>query len=148
MTALRKVFRPRSAPFEEHKWQDIVIRPGQNPLAGISGELFEIKAEIDLAGAEQIGFNIRGVPVLYDVRDRRIRCLGTDGPLTPVNSTIKLHLLIDRTSLEIFGNDGFFSMSNCFIGADSNKTLQLFCKGGDAKLLSLRLWHLNSAWNR
>ena len=122
----------------EHKWQNIIIKPGHNPLRGITGELFEIKAEIDLADAEQVGFHIRGVPVVYDVHDREIRCLGRHGPLKPVNNRIRLHLLVDRTSVEIFGNDGLFSMSNCMLPQDRNKTLELFCKRRPRKAVEPR----------
>lgn len=57
-----------------------------------------------------------------------------------------MHLLIDRTSLEVFGNDGLLSMSSCILPADDNKTLEVFCSRAQAKLLSLNVWELESAW--
>ena len=34
---------------KEHKWADVSLKPGDNPLAGVKGDLFHIRAEFDLA---------------------------------------------------------------------------------------------------
>jgi len=133
---------------KEHKWKNVVLKPGDNRLKDITGELFEIQAEIEPAGAKEVGFGIRGVDVVYNVEGQKIHCLGRDGPLKPIDGKIKLHLLVDRTCLEVFGNDGLLSMSSCMVPADNNKSLKLFCKGGQAKVLKLSVWELNSAWEK
>jgi len=133
---------------KEHKWKNVVLKPGDNGLKDITGELFEIQAEIEPAGAKEVGFGIRGVDVVYNVEGQKIHCLGRDGPLKPIDGKIKLHLLVDRTSLEVFGNDGLLSMSSCMVPADNNKSLKLFCKDGQAKVLKLSVWELNSAWEK
>ena len=85
---------------------------------------------------------------MYNVKRQKIYCIGEDGPLKPIDGKLTLHLLVDRTSLELFGNDGLFSMSSCMIPEDDNKSIGVFCKGGQANLLKLSVWELNSAWNR
>lgn len=67
---------------------------------------------------------------------------GEDGPLKPIDGKIKLQILVDRTSLEVFGNNGLFSMSSCMLPEDDNKPLAVFW----ANLLKLSVWELNSAW--
>jgi len=52
----------------------------------------------------------------------------------------------DRTSLELFGNNGLFSMSSCMIPKDDNKSIGVFCRGGQAKIKSLVVWELKSVW--
>jgi len=131
-----------------HKWQDLTLKPGDNPLKGITGELFEIQAEIEPAEAEEVGFRIRDIDVVYNVEKQKIYCLGEDGPVKPINGKIKLQILVDRTSLEVFGNDGLLSMSACMLPEDDNKSLAVFCTGGQVNLLKLSVWELNSAWNR
>ena len=133
---------------KEHKWQNLTLKPGDNPLKDITGELFEIQAEIELAGAREVGFRIRGIDVVYNVKRQKIHCLGEDGPLKLINNKIKLQILVDRTSLEIFGNDGLLSMSSCMLPEDENKALAVFCEGGQANVLKLSVWELKSAWNR
>jgi sucrose-6-phosphate hydrolase SacC (GH32 family) len=132
---------------KEHKWQNIVLKPGEKPLEGITGELFEIKAQIEPREAKQVGFKIRGIGLLYDVKRQEIRCLGEDGPLKMTDGRIKLHLLVDRTSLEVFGNDGLLSMSSCMLPDHDNRSLAVFCRGGRIESCELRLCQLKSIWN-
>ena len=99
-------------------------------------------------GAKEVGLRIRGIDVVYNVKRQKIYCLGEDGPLKPIDGKIKLQILVDRTSLEVFGNNGLLSMSSCTLPEDDNKSLAVFCKGGQANLLKLSVWELNSAWNR
>jgi levanase/fructan beta-fructosidase len=122
---------------KEHKWQNLELRPDGNPLKGISGELFEIQAEIEPAGAKEVGFRIRGIDVVYNVKRQKIHCLGEDWPLKPIDGKIKLQILVDRTSLEVFGDNGLLSMSSCMVPEDENKTLAVFCEGGQANVLKL-----------
>ena len=49
---------------------------------------------------------IRGVPIAYDVTKQELSCQGKTAPLKPVDGTIQLEILVDRTSVEIFGNRG------------------------------------------
>ncbi|MHC4423410.1 MAG: GH32 C-terminal domain-containing protein [Planctomycetota bacterium] len=133
---------------KEHKWEKLTLKPGDNLLKDISGELFEIQAEIEPTEAKEVSLRIRGIDVVYNVKRQKIHCLGKDGPLKPIDGTMKLQILLDRTSLEVFGNGGLFSMSSCMVPADNNKSLSLFCNGGQANVLKLSVWELKSAWNK
>jgi hypothetical protein len=113
----------------------------------VTGELFEIQAEVEPGQADKFGFDIRAIQVLYDIGRQRVYCGGEDGPLEPVNNKVKFHLLIDRTSLEVFANDGLFSLSSCMLPADNNKSIGVFCMGGEVKIGSLTVWELNSIWD-
>ena len=113
-----------------------------------TGELFEIQADVEPGQADKFGFDIRGIQVLYDIGRKRVYCSGKDGPLEPINNRVKFHLLIDRTSLEVFANDGLFSLSSCMLPADNNKSLGVFCMGGQVRINSLTVWQLDSIWNR
>ena len=42
------------------------LKPGENPLAAVHGELFDIVAELELGDTSAAGFNIRGTEVVYD----------------------------------------------------------------------------------
>jgi fructan beta-fructosidase len=142
---VREIERLRT---KRHAWDSLVLKPGENLLEGINGELFDIQAEIEPGRAEEVGFRIRGVNVVYRPGSQTVRCLGQDGPLKMKDGRIKLRLLIDRTSVELFGNDGLLSMSSCMLGADDNRTLEAFCTGGPAKVPTLTVWRLKSIWGR
>lgn len=127
-------------------WNDLALKPGDNPLAGLSGDLFDIQAEIEPGEAETVGFRLRGEEVRYSTKDKILTSLGKSAPLEMVDGRLRLRILVDRASLEIFGNDGRVSMTSCFLPAPSNKKLELYAVGGAAKVLSLKVYPLRSAW--
>jgi fructan beta-fructosidase len=129
-----------------HTWGDARVTPGENPLEDIVGELFDIEAEIDLAEAHECGFVVRGVPVTYDVRRHEINCGKYKVPLAAVDGVIRLRMLVDRRSLEIFGNQGAVAVSAGVTPSPDNKSLDFFTRGGPVRLRSLTVFELRSAW--
>jgi fructan beta-fructosidase len=63
-----------------------------------------------------------------------------------VNDKIRLELLVDRTSIEIFGNDGKIYMPIGVILVDNSKSLEIFTKGGNTEVKSLEVYELRSVW--
>jgi sucrose-6-phosphate hydrolase SacC (GH32 family) len=119
---------------------------GQNLLSGIEGEIFHIRAEFSPADGRQLGFVIRGEPVVYDVEKKEISCKGKSAELKTANGKIRLEILVDRTSIEIFGNDGRVYMPIGTILPDDNRTLELFSKDGSTGIDSLEIYELCPAW--
>ena len=131
---------------KEYAFADKLLKPGENLLRDMQGELFEIKAEIELDGATSFGLRARGEAIDYDVAAKTVKALGAKGPLEPINNRIKLHVLVDRATLEVFGNDGKLSMSSCFLQDPDNKSLEIYTVGGNIKVISLDVYELKSAW--
>ena len=136
----------RSLRARSHKLQSQPLDSAQNPLREIKGELFDIDGEVTVGQATEIGLTVRGVPVVYDARKGEISCQGQTGGLQPSNGKIRLRLLVDRTSLELFGNDGWLYMSVGVIVPAADNTLALYAKGPGAKLDWLEVHELKSAW--
>ena len=132
---------------KKHSITNEKLVPGKNPLSKIEGELFDIRAEFAVEDAAQIGFEIRGVPVVYNADKDTISCKNENAPCKPMDGKIKLRLLVDRTSIEIFINDGVYFMPVGSIPDDDNKSLKVFADGGEAKIISLDVHELNSIWN-
>jgi sucrose-6-phosphate hydrolase SacC (GH32 family) len=128
-----------------HSLRDKTLSPGQDPLAGIKGELFDIRAVLELGDAAEVAFRIRGEPVVYSTRDKQVTCLGKSAALEPVAHRIQLQILVDRTSLEVFGNEGSLSMTSCFLPRQRDQDLGLVATGGSARIISLDLHELRSA---
>jgi sucrose-6-phosphate hydrolase SacC (GH32 family) len=55
--------------------------------------------------------------------------------------------MVDRTSLEVFGNDGRVSFTSFFVADPEFKELSLTAVGGTAKMVTLDVHELKSAWN-
>jgi sucrose-6-phosphate hydrolase SacC (GH32 family) len=123
------------------------LNPGENPLADFSGELIELNAEIEIRSAAEFGFKLRGVTVSYDVKKQELTCENQKGPLKAMDGKVRLHLMIDRTSMDIFGNDGQLYMSAGVIVPENNHSMEAFAKGGAAQINSLEVHELKSIWN-
>jgi sucrose-6-phosphate hydrolase SacC (GH32 family) len=123
-----------------------LLRPGDNPLAEIRADLLDISSELICGEATEVGFNLRGVEVKYDVGKQELTCQDKKAPLQPVDGKIRLRVLVDRTSVDIFGNDGRLYMPMGVIVRGDG--LGLYAKGGAARVNALEVRELKSAWNR
>ena len=131
---------------EEHSWTDVQLEPKQNLLADADGELFDIEAEFEVGKADQFGFRINGVPVAYNVKKNELSGGRSRAKLNPVDGKIRLRILVDRVSIEIFANDGRIYMPVRAMHDEDEKGLEVFTEGGDTKINSLKVHELKSIW--
>ncbi|MEA3207869.1 MAG: fructan beta-fructosidase [Chthoniobacter sp.] len=122
------------------------LQPGDNPLANIRGEFFEILADLEPGDAAQLGFKIRGLEVLYDAKQQELSCRGKSTPLALQAGRVRLQILVDRLSAEIFGNDGLVYMPCTMLPAGDDPPPAIFAKGGAAKIHALEVHELRSIW--
>jgi len=121
------------------------VKPGA-PLNVGTGELWDVEAEFEVGGAAEVGLRARGEQIVYSARDHKLRCLGREAPLEPENGRVRIRVLVDRTSLEVFGNGGRVSLTSCFLPRQREQGLEVFADGGAARLISLTAHRLRSAW--
>jgi fructan beta-fructosidase len=131
---------------QAHSWQDQRLTKEGNLLEGIRGELLDIRTEIELGNAAQVGFTIRGEKIQYNVAEAKLSCLEKSASLSPIDNRITLQILVDRTSIEVFGNDGRVSMCSCFLPDLENTNIAIYASGGEAEIISLDVYELRSAW--
>jgi sucrose-6-phosphate hydrolase SacC (GH32 family) len=149
---------------KKHSFCDETI-DGVKTLAGIDGELFHIKAEFEVGDADSFGLIIREYNITYDAKENRIICTGPesdidperyegverfsephDASLRPVDGKIVLEILVDRTMIEVFPNNGryYFPMGAYLV--DRNPAIEVFSKGGKTQLNKLEIFELKSIW--
>jgi len=143
MAAVRETKKLRGAL---RSWKRTTLKPGENLLSNISGELFEIQSEIELGSASDVGFALRGTELVYNVKEKTLSCKGKKINVEPVGDKIKLHVLVDRTTIEIFSNYGLMPIFLCLALDTDNTSLELFARGGQAKIEKLKVWKLKSIW--
>jgi sucrose-6-phosphate hydrolase SacC (GH32 family) len=129
-----------------HRIKPQPLNPGDNPLADLKGELLDLTAELAPGEASEVGFNLRGITVSYDVKKQELSCKDKKAALKLVDGNIRLRLMVDRTSIDIFGNDGRLYMPMGVIAAQDNLSLEAYAKGGSAKIIALEVHGLKSAW--
>ncbi len=89
---------------------------------------------------------LRGVSVVYDARKCEVSCQGKTAPLRPHRGRVSLRLLVDRGSIEIFGNEGQIALSVGVLASPDNQTIALSAKGSSVKANVVRAYVLKSAW--
>ena len=67
-------------------------------------------------------------------------------PLAAADGTVTLHLLVDRSSVEVLDIDGRAWITDQIFPDQSSQAIQLFADGGQAQLVNLTIWQLRSAW--
>lgn len=113
----------------------------------VGGGLLDIRGEFHIDSGSEFGFIIRGVPVTYNVISEEIICSNRHAPLKPNEGRISLQILVDKTSIEIFGNDGMIIMAVGTIFDDSERLLLAYSKGGITKVDLLEIHEVNSIWS-
>ena len=133
---------------KEQKWEGVTLNPGDDLLSDIKGELFDIRAEIEPAGAS-FEISVGGRVVRYDVAREELICpdfAKWRAPLRLIDGRVKIQILVDRTSLEIYGNDGEASMTYFCVPDQSKPILSITAAGGPVNVVSLEVHGLKSAW--
>jgi fructan beta-fructosidase len=132
---------------QKHGFKAQPLNPGDNPLAGLKGALFDIAADLVIGDAQELGFVVRGVPIIYDAKRQELQCLGKTAALRSLQGKIQLRLVVDRASVEIFGDNGRLYMPMGVIPDESDQSLAVFARGGAAGISSLSVHTMNSIWN-
>ena len=66
-------------------------------------------------------------------------------PLEPENGVIRLHIFVDRSSVEVFANDGRVVLTDQIFPCGENSELEILSDGGEVTLDSLEMYGLQSA---
>jgi len=122
------------------------LAPAANPMAGIRGELLDVELEVEPGGARSLELNLRGIPVRWEAASGTLFCCGRSAPLVPEGGRIRLRALVDRTSIELFGNGGQVYMPLAVIPRAEDLNLSLSAAGGAARVCSGEVRILRSAW--
>ena len=110
---------------------------GGDERGGVDGEI---------AGGKGFAVEVQGHSVEYDAERQSPSCMGKNAALRTIDGRVRLQLLVDRTSLEIFGNNGEVSMSFCFLPEAANHRLVLSATDRGVRIVTLIVHELRSAW--
>jgi sucrose-6-phosphate hydrolase SacC (GH32 family)/arylsulfatase A-like enzyme len=129
-----------------HELAAQTLEPGRNALKGVSGDLLDLQMEIEPGNAAQVTLKLRGEKIVYDVKEKKLKMFGRPIAMEPVDGKLILRVLLDRTSIELFGNRGAVTFSGVFYPAGDNHQLALIVEGGPARVSKLTVHELRSIW--
>ena len=130
-----------------HRFDGLTLAPdSSNPLAGVKAELVELQAEIEPGDATEVIFDVRGAMIIYDVKKEELVVDGQRAPAPLRNGKQRLTIFCDRIGLEVFASDGLTYIPKPFQPKAGNLTLGVQTKMGRAKINTLQVYELKSAW--
>ena len=124
----------------KNTWTNRTLGKDQTLRLEPSGQLFHIEAEISIPENAKLIFNLRGVPVVLTAKTFE----SGHKPATVQDQIKKVEILVDRTSIEAFVNDGEVSSTRFVLPKASG--LSVKAEGGSVTIQSLTVHALNSAW--
>ncbi|WP_397386613.1 glycoside hydrolase family 32 protein [Paenibacillus roseipurpureus] len=147
---------------EHHRVEGRSIEAGEiTSIAGVQGNQLEIIAVFDAAQSEgEFGLQLRCsedgaeyTEVIYAVAQRTLRVdrthsgAGESGvsevQLDPLeDGSIRLHIFVDRSSVELFANDGTKTVTNRIYPKRDSLGVKLFAREGAAFMEGLDVWEL------
>ena len=152
--------------------KDQPIRNGEIAIdeKGVQGNAYWLEAELEVEQGATAGFRIArkkdGIPVQteigYDVVNHRVyvdRSSSGDEKIKkdqlrqtvdlPASSKrIRLKILFDRSSLEVFVNEGEQVITTYVFAPDGANEMSAFATGGSAVIKSLKVWDLSGVSNK
>ena len=132
---------------KKHTLEAQNIADGKEIAIAAAGDLFDIRAEFTVGKAGSFGVKVPGADVVYDVKAGSVAGGRVKAPLAPVDGKVRLQILVDRPSVEVCGNDGRIYITSPR-GKGDAKGVKVFARGTEAKLNSLEVYELKSAWKR
>jgi fructan beta-fructosidase len=142
------------------------IREGSLSLAphGVRGAALELIAELDAGTAAEVGLRVRTAPgeetlIGVDVASHtlfvdRTRSGDTGfhpdfggrqtAPLPLAEGRVRLHVFLDASSVEVFAAGGLTVITDQVFPSPTSDGVELYARGGTARLLSLEAWPLRS----
>ncbi|RYG54340.1 hypothetical protein EON80_31825, partial [bacterium] len=125
---------------KEEKWANRTLRAEETLPLKQSSDAYHLKLDVSVPVGSTLTLDIRGVPVTL-THDSIAN--GTD-PVKVRGELKNVEIIIDRTSIEVFGNGGEISTSRCYL--PGNEKVSFRASGGSATIISGSVWTLESAW--
>ncbi|MFS0637926.1 glycoside hydrolase family 32 protein [Mesobacillus foraminis] len=133
-----------------------------NYLAKTNQDLIEIKVEFDLTKttAKAVGFKIRGLNqeetiLRYPINEQKLvlDCMkhgkmedGIRRTALEAGDRLSLRVFVDRSSIEIFANEGQATMTSRIYPQEERLGIELFAEDGDAQVSEFMYWSLKDIW--
>lgn len=106
-----------------------------------SGRLYHIQAEVAIPEGATLTFNLRGIPLVLGCKTIK----SGDSTAQALDPVKKVEILMDRTSIEAFINQGEISSTRFVLPRENG--LSLKAEGGPVTIQSLSVYPLKSAWS-
>ncbi|HLR32553.1 MAG TPA: glycoside hydrolase family 32 protein [Fodinibius sp.] len=153
---------------EHQEMKNITVSNETYSHEALRGTTYKLRAEIKLDDADRFGLKVRKgkmeeTIIGYDVSEKelfvdrqksgqvqfqekfanRVQTV----PLKAKNGSITLEILVDRSSVEVFANNGERVITDRIFPDSSSQGIEFFSSGGAININQLDFWSLQSVWD-
>ena len=134
---------------QHHAIRNVALNSESKRLGDVNGDTLEIMAEFVAGNAKAFGLKVRqskdgkdSITIRY--ANGNLNVAGTDVPLklNAHSRTLKLHVFIDRSVLEVFIDDGATCVTRVEYPGEKDLGVSVFADNGGATLKSLDAWEM------
>ena len=122
-------------------------------IEGAQGDTLEIVADFDPGDATAFGLKVRcsddgqdAVTLRYANGILDVAGIEVPTALGKNGRTLKLHVFLDKSVMEVFINDGSASVTRVDYPGEEDVNVVAFSENGRATLKSLDIWQMNRIW--
>jgi sucrose-6-phosphate hydrolase SacC (GH32 family) len=121
-------------------FSNVTISPGAKLSLASSGDLFRLVLKVDFSPGATLTVHVRGTAI--EIGSSSLSSVHSSSASPhPIQ---RIEMLVDRTSIETFTNDGELSLSQCFLPKGDEISLE--SKGGAVTLVDGQVYPLHSIW--
>ena len=139
-----------------HSFSNISVAAANKSLEEIKPELVDLTVELVLNGNSTFDLNLCGQKISYGKEKKahfpsgkqQLKGFGYDNTVCPapiVDGRVKLRVLLDRSSIELFANDGAGVSTDYIIPDGSNRNISIEASS-DVQIKRLVVNELKSSW--
>ncbi|GGC76017.1 hypothetical protein GCM10007216_03210 [Thalassobacillus devorans] len=152
---------------ESTEWTDELVDGNGKQLLSHTEDLIEIEAEFDMKGtsAEEFGFqwknsNEQSMAVSFNTQTQQLNVDRSEAgessfsddfakkheaPMQIEDGKVNIRMIVDRASIEVFGNDGKTVLTDQVFRDQSPSSLELYTVNGDIQVNTIKITELNKA---
>ncbi|MBK9749723.1 MAG: glycoside hydrolase family 32 protein [Chloroflexi bacterium] len=148
-------------------WDDLTISSTEQVIDGVTGRTLEIIAEIEPGEAERWGLKVQrsdetGTRIVYSPARSSLLIGRGDttsagainrfspafgAPLDLNGETLRLHIFVDESSVEVFAQDGLVALTAQTFVEPPADGLSFFADNGEITVKHLEVYALDSIWS-
>ena len=130
----------------QESWRDLQVGAGGKPFPPIAGDLLDMRVELECSADASINLSVRGQRIQYSARGETISLEDASAPLKLPQNRLRLRILVDRSSVEMFAGRGEVTLSTVTLSEQSGNGVSLDVTDGKVRVISLEANHLESIW--
>jgi sucrose-6-phosphate hydrolase SacC (GH32 family) len=121
-------------------------------LKNARGGALEIEAEFEPSDARAFGLKVRraedgqkAITIAFSGNELEVAGLKAPCKLLPNEKTLKLHVFLDKSVLEVFANNRA-CITRVINAGEKDLGVEVFATGGSATAKSINVWQIRSIW--